>query len=74
MVTNDIYSILRKEKITALIVTHDISEAISMSDRIIVLTGRPSKIKKIYDVELTNKSTPNIVSKTPRPITKFFGD
>lgn len=24
--------------------------------------------------ELTNKSTPNIVSKTPRPITKFFGD
>lgn len=24
--------------------------------------------------EITNKSTPNIVSKTPRPITKFFGD
>lgn len=34
MVTNDIYSILRKEKITAIIVTHDISEAISMSDRV----------------------------------------
>lgn len=39
-------------------VTHDLAEAISMSDRIIVLTGRPSKIKKIYDVKLTNKSTP----------------
>lgn len=37
MVTNDIYSILRKEKITAIIVTHDISEAISMSDRVLVL-------------------------------------
>lgn len=37
MVTNDIYYILRKEKITAIIVTHDISEAISMSDRVLVL-------------------------------------
>ena len=41
MVTNDIYAILKKEKITALIVTHDISEAISMSDRILVLINRP---------------------------------
>ena len=40
MVTNDIYSILRKENITALIVTHDISEAISMSDRVLVLSKR----------------------------------
>ena len=38
MVTNDIYYILRKEKITAIIVTHDISEAISMSDRVLVLS------------------------------------
>ena len=45
MVTNDIYSILKKEKITAIIVTHDISEAISMSDRVLVLTKRPGTIK-----------------------------
>lgn len=51
MVTNDIYSILRKENITAIIVTHDISEAISMSDRIIVLTKRPGTIKSIHNIE-----------------------
>lgn len=61
MVTNDIYNILRAEKITALIVTHDISESISMSDRIIVLSKRPAKIKKIHtiDFEMENRSPIN---------------
>ena len=48
MVTNDIYQILRQENITALIVTHDISEAISMSDRVLVLSKRPGTIKDIH--------------------------
>ncbi len=51
MVTDDIYKILRKEKITALIVTHDISEAISMSDRVLVLTKRPGTIKDIHKID-----------------------
>ncbi len=51
MVTNDIYSILRKENITALIVTHDISEAISMSDRVLVLSKRPGSIKDIHKID-----------------------
>jgi NitT/TauT family transport system ATP-binding protein len=61
MVTNDIYSILRKEKITALIVTHDISEAISMSDRVLVLSKRPGTIKDIHkiDFEIDNKTPIN---------------
>ena len=59
MVTNDIYSILRKEKVTALIVTHDISEAISMSDRVVVLTKRPGTIKEIHKIEF------DIENKTP---------
>ena len=50
MVTNDIYYILRKEKITAIIVTHDISEAISMSDRVLVLGKRPGTIKDIHKI------------------------
>lgn len=67
MVTNDIYTILRAEKITAVIVTHDISESISMSDRVIVLTNRPSKIKKIYniDFEIQNR-TPINCRKSPK--------
>lgn len=51
MVTNDIYYILRKEKITAIIVTHDISEAISMSDRVLVLSKRPGTIKDIHKIK-----------------------
>jgi len=51
MVTNDIYTILKKEKITAIIVTHDISEAISMSDRVVVLTKRPGTIKTIHNID-----------------------
>ena len=38
MVTEDIYKILKAENITVLMVTHDISEAISMSDRVVVLS------------------------------------
>ena len=51
MVTNDIYGILRKENITTVMVTHDISEAISMSDKVIVLTKRPGTIKDIHKIE-----------------------
>ena len=39
-------------------VTHDIAEAISMADRVIVLTKRPSKVKCVIDIELENKTTP----------------
>jgi len=61
MVTNDIYSILRKENITAIIVTHDISEAVSMADRVLVLTKRPGKIKSIHaiDFEMENRNPIN---------------
>ena len=52
-VTDDIYRIIKEEGKTAILVTHDISEAISMADRIIVLSKRPAKIKKIHNINLT---------------------
>ena len=51
MVTNDIYNILRQEGITSLMVTHDISEAISMSDRVVVLNARPGTVKDIQKID-----------------------
>ena len=51
MVTKDIYKILKNENITTVMVTHDISEAISMSDRIVVLTKRPATVKKIDTID-----------------------
>lgn len=56
--SDDVYNIIKKEGKTAIMVTHDLAEAISLSDRIIVLTKRPSSVKTIYDIKLTNKSTP----------------
>lgn len=59
LVTEDIYGIIKQENKTALMVTHDISESISMADRIIVLSARPAVIKNIYDIHLTcEKRTP----------------
>jgi len=57
-VSDDVYKIIKKEKKTVIMVTHDLAEAISMADRIIVLSKRPAVIKNIYDINLTNKSTP----------------
>lgn len=57
-ISDDIYKIIKQEGKTAIMVTHDIAEAISMSDRIIVLTKRPSTVKKIYKIEFEDKSTP----------------
>ena len=49
-VSADIYRIIRQEGKTALLVTHDISEAISMSDRVAVLTRRPARVKAVHDM------------------------
>ena len=57
-VSDDVYKIIKKENKSAIMVTHDLSEAISMADRVIVMSPRPSKIKSIYEIKLTNKSTP----------------
>lgn len=57
-VSEDVYNIIKKEKKTVIMITHDIAEAISLSDKIIVLSKRPSMVKKIYDIEMENKSTP----------------
>ena len=46
-VCDDVYDIIKQEKKTALLVTHDISEALSMSSKVIILSSRPASTKKI---------------------------
>lgn len=50
-VSADISQIIRTTHKTALLVTHDIAEAISMSDRIVVLTSRPGRVRSIHSLE-----------------------
>ncbi len=40
-------------------VTHDITEAISMADKVIVLSKRPAKVKNIYEIKMDNKDIPS---------------
>ncbi len=64
--SNDLHKIIKQENKTAIMITHDIAEAISLADRIIVLTKRPCKVKKIYKIELENKRTPIENRKDPK--------
>lgn len=50
-VCDDVYKIIRNEKKTALLITHDISEAISVADRIFVLSRRPAKVVAEHTIE-----------------------
>lgn len=56
-VCDDVYEIIKNEKKTAILVTHDISEALSMSDKIVVLSSRPATVKEII--------SPNLAGETP---------
>ena len=47
LVSDDIGQIIRSEKRSAILVTHDLSEAISMSDMVVILTARPGSIKAL---------------------------
>lgn len=50
VIENDVVKICRTGKRTMLIVTHDIAEAISMADRVVVLSRRPATVKKIFEI------------------------
>ena len=56
--SDDLKRIIKNENKTAIMVTHDIGEAISMSDKIVIISNRPGIVKKIIKVELKNPGTP----------------
>lgn len=74
MVTNDIFHILKNEKITVLMVTHDISEAISMADRVIVLSQRPAKIQNIHTIDFEMENRTPINCRNSPKFSKYFND
>lgn len=56
--SDDMYKIIKAEGKAAILITHDIAEAISMSDRVIVLSSRPATVKSVYEINLTDKKNP----------------
>lgn len=71
-VSNDIGSIIKEKGISTLLVTHDLAEAVSMSDRVIVLSKRPGTVKTIIPIVFENKTlTPREKRNTPE-FTKYY--
>lgn len=57
-ISSDVYKLVKINNITVILITHDIEEAISLSDRIIVLTNRPASIKNIYEINFDKNMVP----------------
>jgi NitT/TauT family transport system ATP-binding protein len=72
VIENDVVKICRTGKRTMLLVTHDIAEAISMADRVVVLSRRPATIKEIVDIPFSrdSKSVADVPSMTE--FTSYF--
>ena len=65
-VTDDVYRILKKEKITTLMVSHDIPESISMGDRVLLLSHRPAVIRESIPIQFGPGRTPLSCRNDPR--------
>ncbi len=70
-VSDDVARIIKNENKTVIMITHDIAEAISLADRVIVLSKRPARIKNIYNIELAKKSNP-IENRKDKEFSKYY--
>lgn len=69
---DDIGRILRAERKTAILVTHDIAEAISMADRVLVLSPRPAAIRAIVPVDLGIENRTPLSSRNAPAFNHYF--
>ena len=73
-VGDDIGKIIKKEGKTAILVTHDISEAVSMADRVIILSKRPATVKKIISIEFDMENRTPMASRSAPEFKNYFNE
>ena len=71
-VGDDIGQILRKEKKTAILVTHDLSEAISLADRVLILSRRPATIQRIVPLEFQMETDTPLKRRNSQEFKDYF--
>jgi NitT/TauT family transport system ATP-binding protein len=71
-VSDDIAHIIKEQNKTAILVTHDISEAIAMGEQVIVLSSRPATITKIVDIQLSVDNRTPFTSRTAPEFPSYF--
>ncbi len=57
LIESDTARLVREQHRSMLLITHDIEEAVSMSDRVIVLTHRPTRVRAVYDIAIDGSRT-----------------
>ena len=73
-VCDDISMIIRKQKKTAILVTHDLSEAVSVADRIVILTRRPGQIKDIRTITFPDKTMSPLMRRNCPEFSSYFNE
>lgn len=71
-VTDDVYRILKQEEITTVMVTHDIPESISMSDRVMLLSARPAYVKEILPICFDEENRTPLSCRNNPKFSKYF--
>lgn len=71
-VTEDVYRIIKAENKVTIMVTHDIPESISMSDEVIILSKRPSTIKKVHEVDFEMENRTPLTCRDNPKFSQYF--
>ena len=73
-VSEDIFKMIKDSNVSAILVTHDISEAIAMADRVIVLSHGPAKLKKIIDIKTDSPDNTPFNKRLSSEFRKYFDE
>lgn len=73
-VCDEVSEIIKKEGKTAIMVTHDLGEAIAISSRVICLTGRPAEIRRDIDIEFENKNATPFQRRKEPEFNNYFNE
>lgn len=69
---DEILSILKSEGKTGVLITHDIEEAIAISDRIAVMSKRPTTVKQVYDIGLASQYGSALKARSDQKFKQYF--